>query len=158
GSSDAANISKPALSRGEIQCIGATTHKEYAKYIDKDRSSVRRFQPVTVNPPDEAESSRIIEGIRSRYESFHRVRYTQKTMEASVYSSNRYITDRFSPDKAIDLSDEAGARVKSRVGPGGASPEGQTHEEESHRVINEMNEAVLSRDFEKAVSSRQKES
>ncbi len=157
GSLDAANILKPALSRGEIQCIGATTHKEYAKYIDKDRSLVRRFQPVTVNPPDEAESLRIIEGIRSRYELFHRVRYTQKTMEASVYLSNRYITDRFLPDKAIDLLDEAGARVKLRVGPGGASSEGQSHEEELHRVINEMNEAVLSRDFERAVLLRQKE-
>ena len=157
GSLDAANILKPALSRGEIQCIGATTHKEYAKYIDKDRSLVRRFQPVTVNPPDEAESLRIIEGIRSRYELFHRVRYTPKTMEASVYLSNRYITDRFLPDKAIDLLDEAGARVKLRLGPGGASSEGQTQEDELHRVINEMNEAVLSRDFEKAVLLRQKE-
>ncbi|MBK9798158.1 MAG: ATP-dependent Clp protease ATP-binding subunit [Holophagaceae bacterium] len=141
----------------KIQCIGATTHKEYAKYIDKDRSLVRRFQPVTVNPPDEVESLRIIEGIRSRYELFHRVRYSPKTMEASVYLSNRYITDRFLPDKAIDLLDEAGARVKLRVGPRGATPEGQTHEEELHRVINEMNEAVLSRDFEKAVLLRQKE-
>ena len=157
GSLDAANILKPALSRGEIQCIGATTHKEYAKYIDKDRSLVRRFQPVTVNPPDEAESLHIIEGICSRYELFHRVRYTPKTMEASVYLSNRYITDRFLPDKAIDLLDEAGARVKLRVGPGGSSSEGQTLEDELHHVINEMNESVLSRDFEKAVLLRQKE-
>jgi len=157
GSLDAANILKPALSRGEIQCIGATTHKEYAKYIDKDRSLVRRFQPVTVNPPDEAESLRILEGIRSRYELFHRVKYAPKTMEASVYLSNRYITDRFLPDKAIDLLDEAGARVKLRVGPGGAGGETQHLEEELHRVINEMNEAVLSRDFEKAVLLRQKE-
>ncbi|MCX6547417.1 MAG: ATP-dependent Clp protease ATP-binding subunit, partial [Acidobacteria bacterium] len=157
GSLDAANILKPALSRGEIQCIGATTHKEYAKYIDKDRSLVRRFQPVTVNPPDEEESLRIIEGIRNRYELFHRVRYAQKTMEASVYLSNRYITDRFLPDKAIDLLDEAGARVKLRVGPGNVATEAHIHEEELHRVINEMNEAVLSRDFERAVLLRQKE-
>jgi ATP-dependent Clp protease ATP-binding subunit ClpC len=154
GSLDAANILKPALSRGEIQCIGATTHKEYVKYIDKDRSLVRRFQPVTVNPPDESESLRIIEGIRSRYELFHRVRYPRKSLESAVYLSNRYITDRFLPDKAIDLLDEAGARVKLRVG---GSPQGAKTEEELHRVINEMNEAVLSRDFEKAVLLRQKE-
>ncbi|HJU83030.1 MAG TPA: ATP-dependent Clp protease ATP-binding subunit [Holophagaceae bacterium] len=155
GSLDAANILKPALSRGEIQCIGATTHKEYAKYIDKDRSLVRRFQPVTVNPPDEAESLRILDGIRNRYELFHRVRYPQKTVEASVYLSNRYITDRFLPDKAIDLLDEAGARVKLRQA--GGTGEVLKAEEELHRVINEMNEAVLSRDFEKAVLLRQRE-
>jgi ATP-dependent Clp protease ATP-binding subunit ClpC len=155
GSLDAANILKPALSRGEIQCIGATTHKEFAKYIDKDRSLVRRFQPVAVNPPDEAESLRILEGIKNRYELFHRVRYAAATLESAVYLSNRYITDRFLPDKAIDLLDEAGARVKLRVGAGG----GETHksEEELHRVINEMNEAVLNRDFERAVLLRQKE-
>ncbi len=155
GSLDAANILKPALSRGEIQCIGATTHKEYAKYIDKDRSLVRRFQPVGVNPPDEPESLRILRGIKERYELFHRVRYSEKVLEASVYLSNRYITDRFLPDKAIDLLDEAGARVKLR----GGAPVGESHaaEEELHRVINEMNEAVLARDFERAVLLRQKE-
>jgi ATP-dependent Clp protease ATP-binding subunit ClpC len=155
GSLDAANILKPALSRGEIQCIGATTHKEFAKYIDKDRSLVRRFQPVTVNPPDEGESLRILEGIKNRYELFHRVRFSQATLQAAVYLSNRYITDRFLPDKAIDLLDEAGARVKLRAGATG----GETHktEEELHRVINEMNEAVLNRDFERAVLLRQRE-
>ncbi len=156
GSLDAANILKPALSRGEIQCIGATTHKEYVKYIDKDRSLVRRFQPVAVNPPDESESLRILRGIKERYELFHRVRYPEKVLESSVYLSNRYITDRFLPDKAIDLLDEAGARVKLR---GGGAPAGESHaaEEELHRVINEMNEAVLARDFERAVLLRQKE-
>jgi len=155
GSLDAANILKPALSRGEIQCIGATTHKEFAKYIDKDRSLVRRFQPVNVNPPDEVESLRILEGIKNRYELFHRVRYAAGTVQSAVYLSNRYITDRFLPDKAIDLLDEAGARVKLRVGASG----GETYkvEEELHRVINEMNEAVLNRDFERAVLLRQKE-
>ncbi|MCE1229723.1 MAG: ATP-dependent Clp protease ATP-binding subunit [Firmicutes bacterium] len=158
GSLDAANILKPALSRGEIQCIGATTHKEFAKYIDKDRSLVRRFQPVNVNPPDEAESLRILEGIRERYEMFHRVRYSPATLEAAVYLSNRYITDRFLPDKAIDLLDEAGARVKLRT----ASAQGQVQrpnmaEEALHKVISEMNEAVLNRDFERAVLLRQKE-
>ncbi|MBI4911210.1 MAG: ATP-dependent Clp protease ATP-binding subunit [Acidobacteria bacterium] len=157
GSLDAANILKPALSRGEIQCIGATTHKEYAKYIDKDRSLVRRFQPVTVSPPDEAETMKIMEGIRNRYELFHRVRYPSRTLEAAVYLSNRYITDRFLPDKAIDLLDEAGARVKLRVSGTAPGGEGRGVEEELHRVVNEMNEAVLSRDFERAVLLRQKE-
>jgi ATP-dependent Clp protease ATP-binding subunit ClpC len=155
GSLDAANILKPALSRGEIQCIGATTHKEFAKYIDKDRSLVRRFQPVNVNPPDEDETLRILEGIRNRYELFHRVRYLPETLNAAVYLSSRYIVDRFLPDKAIDLLDEAGARVKLRAGPGGG--ESRRTEDELHRVINEMNEAVLNRDFERAVLLRQKE-
>jgi len=155
GSLDAANILKPALSRGEVQCIGATTHKEYAKYIDKDRSLVRRFQPVNVSPPDEAESLRILEGIKNRYETFHRAKYSQEALEAAVYLSNRYITDRFLPDKAIDLLDEAGARVKLRSG--GERSEKHHLEEELHRVINEMNEAVLSRDFERAVLLRQRE-
>jgi len=155
GSLDAANILKPALSRGEIQCIGAATHKEYAKYIDKDRSLVRRFQPVTVNPPDELESLRIMEGVKNRYEIFHRVRYDHEALEAAVYLSNRYITDRFLPDKAIDLLDEAGARVKLRSG--GGSGEKYHLEEELRRVINEMNESVLSRDFERAVLLRQRE-
>lgn len=155
GSLDAANILKPALSRGEIQCIGATTHKEYAKYIDKDRSLVRRFQPVTVNPPDELESLTILSGVKNRYELFHRVRYSSQAIEASVYLSNRYITDRFLPDKALDLLDEAGARVKLRVG---QQPKGEQHpEQELHKVINEMNDAVLNRDFEKAVLLRQRE-
>ncbi|MBK8725855.1 MAG: ATP-dependent Clp protease ATP-binding subunit [Holophagaceae bacterium] len=116
---------------------------------------MRRFQPVGVNPPDEAESLRILQGIKERYELFHRVRYSDKVLEASVYLSNRYITDRFLPDKAIDLLDEAGARVKLR----GGGPVGETHaaEEELHRVINEMNEAVLARDFERAVLLRQRE-
>jgi ATP-dependent Clp protease ATP-binding subunit ClpC len=155
GSLDAANILKPALSRGEIQCIGATTHKEFAKYIDKDRSLVRRFQPVTVNSPDEAESLRILEGIKNRYELFHRVRYSQDALEAAVYLSNRYITDRFLPDKAIDLLDEAGAKVKLRCGDG----ESEKHhlEKELHRTINEMNESVQNRDFERAVLLRQRE-
>lgn len=155
GSLDAANILKPALSRGEIQCIGATTHKEYAKYIDKDRSLVRRFQPVTVNPPDEVESLTILSGVKNRYELFHRVRYSSQAVEASVYLSNRYITDRFLPDKALDLLDEAGARVKLKID---HQQKGEQHpEQELHKVINEMNDAVLNRDFERAVLLRQKE-
>src|SRR5256712_8680239 len=115
GSLDAANILKPALSRGEIQCIGATTPAEFRKSIEKDRSLERRFQAVKVPPPSEDEAVQILEGVRERYESFHQVRYTEEALEAAVRQSTRYITDRFLPDKAIDVIDEAGARVKLRV-------------------------------------------
>ena len=115
GSLDAANILKPALSRGEIQCIGATTPAEFRKSIERDRSLERRFQAVKVPPPTEEEAIRILEGLRERYESFHQVRYTREALEAAVYQSNRYIPDRFLPDKAIDVIDEAGARVKLRA-------------------------------------------
>ena len=115
GSLDAANILKPALSRGEIQCIGATTPAEFRKSIEKDRSLERRFQAVKVPPPSEEEAVEILGGVRERYESFHQVRYTEDALEAAVMQSSRYIPDRFLPDKAIDLMDEAGARVKLRV-------------------------------------------
>jgi len=115
GSLDAANILKPALSRGEIQCIGATTPAEFRKSIEKDRSLERRFQAVKVPPPSEAEAIEILDGVRERYESFHQVRYTNDALTAAVYQSHRYIPDRFLPDKAIDVIDEAGARVKLRV-------------------------------------------
>ncbi|MEP6637532.1 MAG: ATP-dependent Clp protease ATP-binding subunit, partial [Acidobacteriota bacterium] len=115
GSLDAANILKPALSRGEIQCIGATTPGEFRKSIEKDRSLERRFQAVKVPPPSESEAVEILNGVRERYESFHQVRYTDDAIEAAVYQSHRYIPDRFLPDKAIDVLDEAGARVKLRV-------------------------------------------
>ena len=115
GSLDAANILKPALSRGEIRCIGATTPAEYRKYIEKDRSLERRFQAVKVDPPAESEAISIILGVKDRYESFHHVEYTREAIEAAVYQSSRYITDRFLPDKAIDLIDEAGrAREAAR--------------------------------------------
>jgi ATP-dependent Clp protease ATP-binding subunit ClpC len=115
GSLDAANILKPALSRGEIQCVGATTPAEFRKSIEKDRSLERRFQAVKVPPPTEAEAVQILGGVRERYEAFHQVRYTEDAIEAAVYQSNRYIPDRFLPDKAIDVIDEAGARVKLRA-------------------------------------------
>src|SRR5215468_10415682 len=115
GSLDAANILKPALSRGEIQCIGATTPAEFRKSIEKDRSLERRFQAVKVPPPSEAEAVKILDGVRERYESFHQVRYTDDALQSAVYQSHRYIPDRFLPDKAIDVIDEAGARVKLRV-------------------------------------------
>ena len=114
GSLDAANILKPALSRGEIRCIGATTPAEYRKYIEKDRSLERRFQAIKVDPPSEKETVQVLLGVKERYESFHHVEYTQEAIEAAVYQSSRYITDRFLPDKAIDLIDEAGARAKLR--------------------------------------------
>ena len=106
GSLDAANILKPALSRGEIQCIGSTTPHEYRRSIEKDRSLERRFQSIKVPPPSELECIRILHGIRERYESFHQVEYTDEALEAAVYLSNRYISDRFLPDKAIDLIDK----------------------------------------------------
>jgi ATP-dependent Clp protease ATP-binding subunit ClpC len=114
GSLDAANILKPALSRGEIQCIGATTPAEFRKSIEKDRPLERRFQSVRVDPPDEEETIHILNGIRDRYESFHNVCYSNEAIEAAVYQSNRYLPERFLPDKAIDVLDEAGARVKLR--------------------------------------------
>ena len=115
GSLDAANILKPALSRGEFQCIGATTPNEFKKSIEKDRSLERRFQAVKVLPPNEEDALRIIEGLAERYEAFHQIRYTKEALEAAVFQTNRYITDRFLPDKAIDVLDEAGSRAKLRL-------------------------------------------
>ena len=115
GSLDAANILKPALSRGEIQCIGATTPGEFRKSIERDRSLERRFQAVKVAPPSEDEAVEILGGVRERYESFHQVHYSDDALQAAVFQSSRYIPDRFLPDKAIDVIDEAGARVKLRV-------------------------------------------
>ena len=112
GSMDAANILKPALSRGEFQCIGATTPREYNKFMEKDRALERRFQVVRIEPPDENESLAILNGIKEKYESFHRVKYAPESLEAAVRLSNRYITDRYLPDKAIDVMDEAGSRLK----------------------------------------------
>lgn len=114
GSLDAANILKPALSRGEFQCIGATTPNEFKKSIEKDRSLERRFQSVKVVPPNEEDALRIIEGLAERYEAFHQIRYTKEALEAAVFQTNRYIPDRFLPDKAIDVLDEAGSRAKLR--------------------------------------------
>jgi ATP-dependent Clp protease ATP-binding subunit ClpC len=115
GSLDAANILKPALSRGEIQCIGATTPAEFRKSIERDRSLERRFQSVKVPPPNEGQAMEVLNGIKDRYESFHNVRYSEDAIEAAVHQSSRYLPDRFLPDKAIDILDEAGARVKLRV-------------------------------------------
>ncbi len=155
GSLDAANILKPALSRGEIACIGATTMKEYRKYIEKDRSLLRRFQAVTVNPPDEEETLQILEGIRERYERFHRVRYSPDAVKAAVYQSSRYIPDRFFPDKAIDLLDEAGAKVKLRMT--ADTQNLRRLENEARQIVKEMKKAISEKDFEHAVSLRERE-
>ncbi len=155
GSLDAANILKPALSRGEVTCIGATTLKEYRKYIEKDRSLSRRFQPVVVQPPDEAATLGILHGVRDRYEAFHNVRYADEALRAAVEQAGRYITDRFVPDKAIDVLDEAGARVKLR---GAASTEElRQMQGEAGRVVREMKRAISSKDFEGAVKLRERE-
>ncbi|HEY1215827.1 MAG TPA: ATP-dependent Clp protease ATP-binding subunit, partial [Bryobacteraceae bacterium] len=148
GSLDAANILKPALSRGEIQCIGATTPAEYRKSIEKDRSLERRFQAVKVPPPGESDAIRILFGIKERYEKFHAVAYTDEAVESAVYTSTRFIPDRFLPDKAIDLIDEAGARVKLRQTtlPG----EVADIQKRIKFIVHRMENAIANHEFEKA--------
>ena len=155
GSLDAANILKPALSRGEITCVGATTLKEYRKYIEKDRSLSRRFQPVAVQPPDEAATLTILLGVRDRYEQFHRVHYSDDALRAAVEQSGRYIPDRFFPDKAIDVLDEAGARVKLRRA--ASTEQLRQMQGEATRVVREMKRAVSAKDFDGAVRLRERE-
>src|SRR6059036_1671186 len=148
GSLDAANILKPALSRGEIQCIGATTHGEYRKSIEKDRSLERRFQAVKVPPPTEGDATKILFGIKDRYEKFHAVSYTDDAINFAVAHSNRYIPDRFLPDKAIDLIDEAGARVKLRQT---SLPEEITEVQKRIKfIVHRMENAIANHEFEKA--------
>jgi ATP-dependent Clp protease ATP-binding subunit ClpC len=148
GSLDAANILKPALSRGEIQCIGATTPSEYRKSIEKDRSLERRFQAVKVPPPNEADAIRILFGIKERYEKFHAVAYTDECLENAVHTSVRFIPDRFLPDKAIDLIDEAGARVKLRQ----TTLPGEVAEVQKRIkfIVHRMENAIANHEFEKA--------
>jgi ATP-dependent Clp protease ATP-binding subunit ClpC len=148
GSLDAANILKPALSRGEIQCIGATTPSEYRKSVERDRSLERRFQAVKVTAPNEEEAIRVLQGVRERYEKFHAVSYTDEALRYSVYLSSRYIPDRFLPDKAIDLIDEAGARVKLRQS---MLPEEITEVQKRIKFItHRMETAIANHEFEKA--------
>src|SRR6266851_2086678 len=148
GSLDAANILKPALSRGEIQCIGATTPGEYRKSIEKDRSLERRFQAVKVPPPTEADAIKILFGIKDCYEKFHAVGYTDESIETAVYTSSRYIPDRFLPDKAIDLIDEAGARVKLRQT---TPPAGLADIQKRIKfIVHRMENAAANHEFEKA--------
>ena len=155
GSLDAANILKPALSRGEIRCIGATTPAEYRKYIEKDRSLERRFQAIKVDPPAEKETIEILMGVKDRYEQFHHVEYTHEAIEAAVYQSSRYITDRFLPDKAIDLVDEAGARAKLKEA--GYSEEFGEINKSIRVAVEQMENAVSQKDFEKAQFYREQE-
>ncbi len=148
GSLDAANILKPALSRGEIQCIGATTPGEYRKSIEKDRSLERRFQTVKVPPPNEVDAIKVLYGIKDRYEKFHAVTYTDDAIQYAVAHSNRYIPDRFLPDKAIDLIDEAGARVKLRQT---SLPEEITEVQKRIKfIVHRMENAIANHEFEKA--------
>ncbi len=155
GSLDAANILKPALSRGEISCIGATTIREYRRYIEKDRSLLRRFQAINVNPPTEDETLQILEGVKERYENFHKVKYSDTAIRSAVYQSNRYITDRFFPDKAIDILDEAGAKVKLRRV--ADTQNLRRLESEIRSIVKEMKKAISDKDFEKAVFLRERE-
>ncbi len=155
GSLDAANILKPALSRGEIQCIGSTTPHEYRRSIEKDRSLERRFQSIKVVPPTEAETILILQGVKEKYESFHQLKYTDEALENAVYLSNRYISDRFLPDKAIDLIDEAGARVKLRSI---SVPDELINLQRRIRIIGgRIETAISAQEFEKAARYRLEE-
>ena len=151
GGMDAANLLKPALARGEMQCIGATTLDEYRKYIERDAALERRFQPVTIEPPSVLETIEILQGLRSRYEQFHQVNLTDQALEAAAKLSDRYISDRHLPDKAIDLIDEAGSRLKLRYMPKYPSKE---LKQELRQVTKDIDEAIQVQDFGKAKALR----
>jgi len=155
GSTDAANILKPSLARGDFQIIGATTLSEYRKYIEKDAALERRFQPVIVGEPSTEDAVKILTGLRDKYEAFHKVKITDKAIEAAVQLSSRYIADRFLPDKAIDLIDEAASRVRLKAGK--APLDLKELENEIKYVSEEKNKAINSQNFEKAADLRDKE-
>lgn len=155
GAIDAANILKPALARGELQCIGATTLDEYRKYIEKDPALERRFQPITVGEPTVEQAVQILLGLRDRYEAHHRTQITDEAVEAAVKMSDRYISDRFLPDKAIDLMDEAASRV--RLAAFTAPPDLKSLEEKIEALKSEKEAAVLGQEFEKAAKFRDEE-
>ncbi len=155
GAIDASNILKPALARGELQCIGATTLDEYRKYIEKDAALERRFQPIQVDEPTNDESIQILKGLRDRYEAHHRVTITDEAIEAAVKLSDRYISDRFLPDKAIDLIDEAASKVRLRSYT--IPPNLKELENKLEEVRKEKEAAVQSQEFEKAASLRDSE-
>ncbi len=155
GSMDAANILKPALARGELQCVGATTLDEYRKNIEKDAALERRFQPVMVGEPTTEEALEILKGLRDRYEAHHKVRITDEALHAAVMLSDRYIADRFLPDKAIDLMDEAASRV--RIQAFTAPPDVKAQEQRLEAVQIEKREAIAHQDYEKAASLRDQE-
>ena len=154
GAIDASNVLKPALSRGEIQCVGASTLDEYRKYIEKDAALERRFQTIIVEPPTKKEAVEILKGLRDRYEAHHRVRITDEAIENAVELATRYITGRFLPDKAIDVIDEAGARVRLRSMT--APPDLKDIEQQIEKLNKEKDEAVQNQDFERAASLRDK--
>jgi len=152
GAIDAANVLKPALARGEIQCIGATTLDEYRKYIEKDNALARRFQEIMVEPTGKTETIQILKGLKDRYEEHHRVQITDDAIVAAVEMSERYITARCLPDKAIDVIDEAGARVRLRTM--SKPPDLKDIDDEVERLNKEKEDAVANQDFEKAASLR----
>lgn len=155
GSIDASNMLKPALARGEVQCIGATTFDEYRKYIETDTALERRFQPITVDPPDVEQTITILKGIRAKYEQHHKVKYTNDALQAAAAIADRYITDRAMPDKAIDLFDEAGARarLKNAVLP----PEITEKQKEYAQAVEEKDQALANKEFEKAAAAKDTE-
>src|SRR3989449_398913 len=155
GTMDASNIIKPALSRGEMQCIGATTLTEYRKYIEKDAALERRFQSVKVEAPSIEEAILILKGLRPKYEEHHKIDFTDEAIEASVKLSDRYITDRYLPDKAIDLMDEAGSRA--RIGAMTRPPELKEIEAEIEEIKTRKEKAIKEQDFEGAAAMRDKE-
>ncbi len=155
GAIDASNILKPALSRGEIQCIGATTLNEYRKHIEKDAALERRFQTINVDPPSTAETVEILKGLRDKYEAHHRVKITDKALEAAAKLSARYITGRYLPDKAIDLIDEAGS--KARLSVTTAPPDLKKLEREVEETKKEKEAAIEAQNFEKAAHLRDQE-
>ncbi|WP_446898035.1 ATP-dependent Clp protease ATP-binding subunit [Clostridium sp. LBM24168] len=155
GAIDASNILKPALARGEIQCIGATTIDEYRKYIEKDSALERRFQPIMVGEPTKEEAVLILKGLRDKYEAHHRVKITDESIDAAVNMSDRYITDRYLPDKAIDLIDEACAkiRIQNLIAP----PDVKKIETDLEKITKEKEDSIRVQDFEKAAKLRDKE-
>ena len=156
GAIDASNVLKPALSRGEIQCIGATTLDEYRKHIEKDGALERRFQSIIVNPPTRDQSVEILKGLRDRYEAHHRVRYTDEALEAAVDMAVRYINGRFLPDKAIDVIDEAGSRIRLKQST--RPSDLKELEKEIQEMDREKEAAVAQQDFERAANLRDKAS
>ena len=152
GAMDASNIFKPALSRGELQCIGATTLNEYRKYIEKDSALDRRFQSVKVEAPSVEDTVLILKGIRGKYEDHHKAVFTDKSLEAAAKYSDRYITGRFLPDKAIDVMDEAGARA--RIGALTRPPDGENLAKEIEDVCAKKEKAIADQHFEEAAKFR----
>ena len=155
GSIDAAAILKPPLSRGEIQIIGATTLEEYRKHLEKDSALERRFQPLTINEPNEEQAVRILEGLRDKYEAHHQVHFTEEALQASVQLANRYIQDRYLPDKAIDVLDEAGARMRIRNMT--LPPELRELDDQLRRVRQDKDKAIGEQNYERAATLRDKE-